>query len=143
MTNQAWVMEVMDNGNAKVVVTRVSACMHDCKKCGGGCGGGERKMVVEAKNEIGAAVGDLVYIESKNSEFFGKAFLVYLMPLILMVAAYIIFWQNIGLSEGMSVILSFLVLAVYFLCVGMYDKKLEKRGVSLPIIISKKEKDNE
>lgn len=87
MTQQATVRRVLANGLAEVEVVRRGACSHDCAKCGG-CGVEVQTLLVTARNEAGASVGDRVTIEGENKTVLGLAALVYTLPLVLFFLGY-------------------------------------------------------
>ena len=59
------VRQTFEDGTATVIHIRESACSGDCHKCSG-CGAAKEAILLDAKNPIGAKVGDLVTIESKT-----------------------------------------------------------------------------
>ncbi len=82
------------NGNiATVEAERNSACEGCHKSEEGGCsvctlmGGSGRKMTAGAYNDIGAAPGDRVMIESSTGRMMWYAALVFLLPVLLAIAA--------------------------------------------------------
>ena len=93
MRNEARVVAV--NGRrATVEVKRLSACEGCHKKVEGeGCSvctlmGGDGIICAEAENTIGAQVGDRVVIESGTGRMLWYAALVFLLPIVLALAAY-------------------------------------------------------
>ena len=105
MTQDAVVTKILPEGMAEVAVARTTACGGNCGSCEACIFQSELKTV--ARNQIGARVGQKVVIESRNSTIFGAAFLVYVMPLILFVAAYAVAYL-LGAREGTCVAISFL-----------------------------------
>ena len=114
MTQDAIVKNIITNGLAEVTVRRVSACSHDCSKCGGGCSplaDIQKTITVTAKNLVGACVGDSVLIESKTAAVLSLAALVYLLPLALLILGFIL-GSALKLSEAFSVAIS---IAAFFI----------------------------
>lgn len=72
---------------AVVDVYRSSACGENC---GGSCDVCKTAHAVraEAENTIGARAGDIVELESESGKVLGLAFVLYILPLIIAVAAY-------------------------------------------------------
>ncbi len=73
------------DGTAEVIGTRASACGESCAHCGG-CGEGQKTIQVTARNPIGAKPGDMVRLESSTGEVIALAWLVYLLPVVLLLA---------------------------------------------------------
>ena len=93
MRNEATVVAV--NGTrATVEARRLSACEGCHKKVEGeGCSvctlmGGDGTIRTEAENPLGAVVGDRVVIESATGRMLWYAALVFLLPIVLALAAY-------------------------------------------------------
>lgn len=77
------------DGTARVVHIRESACSGDCHKCSG-CGAVKQTMYLTAQNPIGARVGDVVNIHSQSAPVLAAAALLYLLPLVLFLAGYLL-----------------------------------------------------
>ena len=105
MTQDAVVTKVFPNGMAEVVVARGTACGSNCGNCESCVFQNEIKAF--AKNSVHAKPGEKVVIESLSSRIFGAAFIVYIVPMLVFVIGYIIA-ASCGLSEGMSVLCSFI-----------------------------------
>lgn len=102
MTQTAVVTEVMGK-KARVQVKRVSACSHDCTRCGGGCSEMMKSAPVSvlADNPLGAQPGDRVVVASDTGSILGAAALVYLTPILLFFAGYFIAGA-VGAAENAS-----------------------------------------
>lgn len=109
MEQKVKVHRVFQDGTAEVVRVRESACSGDCHKCSG-CGAQQQTMLVTAQNPLGAAVGDMVIIESESGPLLKAAVILYILPLVLFLAGYMLgehFWQRgilvsiIGFALGM------------------------------------------
>lgn len=109
MTNDAVVTKVFDNGMAEVAVTRGTACGSNCGNCESCIFQNELKTL--ARNLIGAGSGQRVIIESKSSKIYKATLLVYILPVILVVAGYVIA-AAAGAGEGLCIAASFLGLAL-------------------------------
>ena len=108
------VLRCYDNGTAQVVYLRQSACSGDCHKCSG-CGAAEQTMIFTAQNPIGAKPGDLVKVESASGPVLQAAAVLYLLPLALFIAGYLVGmqWQLGGLVGGLAFALSIALVVVY------------------------------
>ena len=83
------VRQVFENGTAQVVHVRQSACSGDCHKCSG-CGAAKETLLLTAQNPIGAQPGELVKISSATAPVLGAAAVLYLLPLVLFFAGYLV-----------------------------------------------------
>lgn len=104
MTQVAIVQELEQGGYAKVLIERQSACGHDCSKCHGCNIGEQQKLVVRAKNTVGARRGDQVVLESGTGKIMGAVAAVYVVPLILFFLGYLL-GGPLGMSYVQSCIL--------------------------------------
>ena len=96
MTQTATVAAVPGPGVARVTVARQSACCHDCASCGG-CGATPGAITVLAETDLDLTPGDLVELYSRSGRILPIAALVYLGPVILFLAGYLL---PLGLSDG-------------------------------------------
>lgn len=88
MRQKATVDRLLPDGSAEVLVVRESACSGDCHKCSG-CGSVKQTLRITAQNLISAQRGDVVYLQSESSVVLKAAALVYLLPLVSFLAAYL------------------------------------------------------
>ena len=117
------VKETYDNGMAKVLLVRESACSGDCHKCSG-CGAAKETMVFEAANAIGAKRGDLVKVESATGPVMKAAVVLYVIPLVLFFLGYYLGTLP-GSFGALGGCLGF-VLGVAIVIV--YDRKVAKKS---------------
>ncbi len=98
------IKSVDPDGTARVLCKRESACGGNCAQCGG-CGDGQKMMEVTALNPIGARPGDRVILETATGEVLALVALVYLIPIVLLIAGYCAFglWAGLlGLALGFA-----------------------------------------
>jgi sigma-E factor negative regulatory protein RseC len=88
MEQKVKVTRVFPDGSAQVIRIRESACSGDCHKCSG-CGAAEQKMLLLARNPIGAKPGDLVIVSADSAPVLKAAVVLYILPLALFFAGYI------------------------------------------------------
>ena len=102
------------DGTAQVAYLRQSACSGDCHKCSG-CGAVQQTMIVTARNPIGAKPGDMVTIESETGPVLKAAAVLYLMPLALFIAGYLVGmqWQLGGLIGALAFFASIALVVAY------------------------------
>lgn len=132
MTQDAVVIKAFENGLAEVLVARGTSCGEHCGSCSVCKYVGE--IHTYAKNNIHAVAGDKVVIESKTSEVLGAAFMIYIIPMVAMLAAYLIA-AAMGFGESVSVPAAFIA---FLACVGvvtLYQRaKAKKKEIELVIV---------
>jgi len=120
-----------DGDTARVVLKRASACGDNCAQCKG-CTPG--MTYVEAKNLVGAKVGQEVILEMKGRMFLGAVIITYVLPLIALTIGIMlgpIAWNFIGLKisgDLSGIILGFVFMAATFFIINMIDKRYKKSG---------------
>lgn len=80
------VVEIRDNQIAMVRCIKGSACQHCASVDACQTGHGSEERLIEAHNDIRAAVGQRVRISISSKTFLSSSFLVYIVPLIALVA---------------------------------------------------------
>lgn len=103
---------------AEISVIRESACGGNCASCGG-C---NARTVVSAKNTIEAKVGDKVEMEMASSKVLYTAFIVYALPLLLLIVFYFVGAALSG-SEGIGIASGFIVMAISYAIIIKFSKK--------------------
>ena len=119
MTQIATVERILDADHAEISVPRKSACGHDCEECAA--------VHARASNPIGARPGQKVVVESSTKNMLRIVVLVYLIPVVLFLAGYVI----MSLLTD-SVAAQYAVAAAGF-AAGIvfaifYDRRLRARG---------------
>ncbi len=117
------VRRLLPDGMAEVIRIRESACSGDCHKCSG-CGATQQTMLFSARNLIGAGPGDLVVVESETGPVLTGAMLLYVLPLLTFLAAYIAGETLWG--RGVLVGIAGFVLGI--IPIKLYDRHLAKKG---------------
>ena len=82
MTQIATVEERLRPGLVRIAVARETACGHDCAHCGGCGAAGGQVLRVSAADPLDTAPGDKVVVESDTGQVLSAAALVYLLPLL-------------------------------------------------------------
>ncbi|HHU05627.1 MAG TPA: SoxR reducing system RseC family protein [Clostridiales bacterium] len=132
MTQNARVVKILDKDIAEVTVERTSAC-GNCASCGAACAF-RRSLVIKARNRISAGVGDSVIISTRSSKIILAAFVVYIVPFILLFAAYTA-TSSAGLSEKASILISAAALIIGFVIARVYNSHVRTvRGIEFEII---------
>ena len=103
-----------ENGTVQVACLRQSACSGDCHKCSG-CGAVEQTMIFTAQNPIGAKPGEMVLVESASGPVLQAAAVLYLLPLALFIAGYLVGmqWKLGGLVGVLAFVLSIALIVAY------------------------------
>ena len=132
MTQDAVVTKLLANGFAEVAVARGTACGSNCDNCEA-CKF-QNEIKVTAKNLINAQPGAKVVIESSTKKVYKAIFLVYVLPVVLMMIGYAAA-ALLGASEGIAIIASFAGLIIGgFLIVDVWKHKKASEQISFEII---------
>ena len=133
MRQEAVLTKLLDHNMAEVAVTRMTACGSSCSSCESCIYQGEIKTV--ARNDIDARPGDAVLIESKNSYVYKAAFLVYVIPIVLMYALGSIVFK----SEGISIVCAFLGIILGGIVIVLTERR-RKTAIDFSIVDFNEEK---
>ena len=136
MRQEAVLTEVLDHNMAEVAVTRMTACGSSCSSCESCIYQGEIKTV--ARNDIDARPGDAVLIESKNSYVYKAAFLVYVIPIVLMILMYAL-GSLVFKSEGISIVCAFLGIILGGIVIVLTERR-RKTAIDFSIVDFNEEK---
>lgn len=118
-----------------VRVKRGSACGESCAACKVGCPGVEQ--TIEAKDMCGADAGDTVVLELKSGKVIGAAFLVYILPLILLVCGYGIA-HCFSKSDVICAGVGFIFMIIGFLFLHAYDRRMHGKYSPEAVFLIKK-----
>lgn len=83
------IRRLLDADTAEVVHIRESACSGDCHKCSG-CGAAQETLVFQAENPLHAKAGELVTVSSATKPVLKAAVVLYVVPLVLFFAGYLL-----------------------------------------------------
>lgn len=138
MTQTAQVKQVFSNGTAVVAVVRQGACAHNCSECGGCMTAQQPTVTALAQNAVGAKDGEVVVVETANSDLMGIIAFVYLVPMALLIGGYLIA-QAFGLTQGWCILAAVAAFAVsVFLVVGLDRRVKQKKSLQFRIVALKK-----
>ena len=131
MTQIATVERILDDTHAEISVPRKSACGHDCEECAG-CGVSGVSVYVKALNTVGARPGQKVVVESDTKKMLKIVSFVYLIPVILFLAGYLIMLAcSTSVAVQYTAAVAGAVLGI--LLAIWYDRRVKARGgLSLP-----------
>jgi len=135
MTQTAVVTEVIGN-KARIQVKRVSACAHDCEKCGGGCSEMMKSAPVSvlAKNPLGARIGDKVVVASDSGSILRMAVMVYVLPIILFFAGYFVA-RSVAFTENAAIMTGGLCFGFSLVFMILFDRVMRKKNKELFTIV--------
>lgn len=132
MVQDAIVLKALSNGLAEVLVERATACGDNCGSCGVCKYASEIRTY--AKNTLGASEGERVVIKTKSSDIIGAAFLIYIIPLAVLLIAYALAAMQ-GVAETTGIAVSF---AAFFVCVAIVTviqrKRAKKKQIEFEIV---------
>lgn len=117
------VRRLLPDGMAEVIRIRESACSGDCHKCAG-CGAAQQTMLFSVHNAIGAKPGDTVVVESDTGTVLKGAVLLYVLPLLTFLVAYIA-GENLW---GRGILTGIAGFVLGMLPIKLYDRHLAKKG---------------
>ncbi|WHH59997.1 SoxR reducing system RseC family protein [Petroclostridium sp. X23] len=130
---------VSTNGNmAEVQIQRATACGGDCGKCSG-CA--PTAMKINARNEVHAQIGQMVRLASSTRNILAAAFIVYIVPIIILITTYIATYSYIISSnlpvnaQTAGIVTAICSLVLSFLVLRIIDKRLQK-GSKLELTIT-------
>lgn len=125
------------NGNKiKVKMFKESSCAH-CSGCGD-ASKLTRELNLFYNGEV--EIGDIVTFELEDAKMLKIGFLVYILPIIMMLIGFVIS-SKMGNSEKTSVFISFGFLIISFICLHIYDKYFVKEKVQM--VVTAVEKDTQ
>ncbi len=130
MTQFAIIKKLTAPDKAEVEVLRGTACGDDCGSCEV-CHYAS-KIRVEARNDVGAQLGDRVEIEARTSRVLGAAVLVYVVPFVLFFIGYAVA-AALSFSEGLSMVMSFAAFAVGMVIVVIVGRRHRKNPITYNI----------
>lgn len=115
------------DGTAQVMHIRQSACSGDCHKCSG-CGAVQQKMLLTAKNPIGAQPGQMVTLRTETGPVLAAAAVLYMLPLVLFFLGYIVMSS---INGGLGGCLGFLLGLIF---AWIYDRRVMQKKRTVYII---------
>ena len=126
MTQIATVEKILPGGFVEISVPRKSACGHDCEECAG-CGMTGAAIHARAKDPVGVRPGQKVVVESDTKKMLKIVSFVYLIPVVLFLAGYLI---TLALTPSVAVQYTAAVLgAVLGVVLAVwYDRRVKARG---------------
>lgn len=139
MVQRAKVVAV-EGHQAVVDIYRSSACG---ETCGGSCAvcKSARTVRTKAENHAGAKVGEMVELSSDSKQVLGLAFILYILPLIVSMGAYILV-ENVWLNKELAAIGAFVGLVIGFVPAFLQNRRAKNKelvGLSVTRVLENKE----
>ncbi|RQD70589.1 MAG: sigma E positive regulator RseC/MucC [Tindallia sp. MSAO_Bac2] len=125
------------NGTAKVKMQRHSSCA-GCNACK--MGSSDKPIELEALNRLNAREGDWVEVEMENQYVLTAAFMMYMIPLLFLVAGVLIGHYALGFAgvgqyhELLTAVIAFLATALAYIILNRSEKKRAFKEKMLPSI---------
>lgn len=137
--SQVGVVESVKKDHIFVKVMREETCAH-CKVCTTGINEG-KECLIEAVNQCGATVGDVVNIDIQANYFLQATTIMYGIPLIAMllgIGISLVITKKLGLPnpETISAMIGIIFTGAVYIWINRREKK-NKNMIYLPIAISK------
>lgn len=133
MIEEGLVIEVFD-GMARVRAMRGTSCdgcaSHAMCKPGDGT-----NVVIEAKNEIGAGVGERVEVAMQPGTFLKASFIAYIIPLISFVLGGII-GKRVGGTDIWAALGGLLFMLLCYSGIWLYNKRVLRERKYQPVIVA-------
>ena len=125
MTQIATVEKILPGGMVEISVPRKSACGHDCEECAG-CGVSGASVRAQARNTVGAEVGQKVVVESSTKRLLGVMILVYLLPILCFFVGY--FATGALASEGLRYAIAIAAFLIGIIPAVVCDRHMKSTG---------------
>ena len=138
MNQQGFIIDIVDNRTAKMIMQRHSACAScgKCSKLSSEC----QDLVVEVGNSIGAKKGDYVEVSMESVKVIKATMLAYLVPLIFLLVGTILTYyildliKFLGPIEVISGVVGLICTFASYLLLRKNDNKFKESRQYIPEI---------
>lgn len=117
------VVKRLDDHKILVEIVRTSACGGNCHSCGS-CAQSQSQITARCTEKV--SVGDKVMIELSSNRYFFLSFLVFLVPLFVIVAGYVLLARFFGETESSLGAIVLGIAAFLAIVLGMRKLKIPK-----------------
>ncbi len=136
MNQQGFIIDIVDNRTAKMIMQRHSACAScgKCTKLSSEC----QDLVVEVENSIGAKTGDRVEVSMESVKVLKATMLAYLVPLIFLLVGTILKYYILDLIkfsgpiEVISGVVGLICTGISYLLLRKNDAKFKQSRQYIP-----------
>lgn len=133
------VKNVKSNDIAEIQVRRQTACGHDCADCAG-CMAVVGETIVLVRNDLNAAKGDVVSLESASSKILSAAMMVYILPFVLFFTFYLTAGVLLQKSEGYLPVFGLVGFLLGIIAAVWWDRRAKKnRSLQFRMVEIKRE----
>ncbi|MDZ7372361.1 MAG: SoxR reducing system RseC family protein [candidate division KSB1 bacterium] len=108
-----------------------------CEGCRACQAFGEGSAILDVQNEVDARPGDVVEVEIPPRRVLEASFLVFLVPVMSLIAGYFLAVSSLHLPEGGAVAVAFACLGASFLGLRLYDRRVARRKTYNGFIVRK------
>ncbi|WP_073026859.1 SoxR reducing system RseC family protein [Lutispora thermophila] len=129
----------VDNGIAKVLITRHAAC-GDCGACQ--VGRENLNMILTVENTVGGNPGDKVEIELKTENFLFATLIMYGIPLLGLIIGLVggyyaakALGYNENLSQMIAAVAGLLVISMSYMAIKMKESAIKNMNKFKPVLI--------
>lgn len=136
MNQQGFIIDIVDNRTAKMIMQRHSACAScgKCSKLSSEC----QDLVVEVDNSIGAKKGDHVEVSMESVRVLKATLLAYLVPLMFLLVGTILTYYILDLikfsgpTEVISGVVGLICTCISYLLLKKNDDKFKQSRQYIP-----------
>lgn len=111
-----------------------------CQKCGACLIKDNQAILPNIDNSVGAKVGDRVVIENKPRNSVTAALIIYLVPVIFLIAGYflsLLIVNFLQIADKFAVLGAIIAFAFSFFLISLIDKHLSKSSKFKPVAVKK------
>lgn len=120
------IVEVVDDSTAKVTMVKHTSC----KNCGACHIGSNPEVEITVENHINAKLGNLVEVSMTTQNILSAAFIMYIIPLIMLVAGVVIGTKIFSIysnGEIYAILLGFVLLAISYWAIRQNEKHFKQK----------------
>lgn len=119
------IVEIVDQNTAKVIMMRHTSC----KNCGACHIGSKPDIIVAAENDANAKLGNLVEVTMRTQNVLNAAFIMYVIPLFILLAGIFIGTQLFTFDNGeiYAILLGFVLLAISYFVIRQNEDRFVKK----------------
>ena len=112
-------VQKIDGEYAFIRVEKKSACGENCATCKGGCVPTER--IIKVKNTKKCQSGDKVALDMNTKKVMSAAFMVYIIPLVMLILGYFLGESLFG-NEGSAILSGVVLMIISMIIIAVFDR---------------------
>lgn len=120
------IVEVIDDSTAIVTMVKHTSC----KNCGACHIGSKPEMSITVENTVNAKLGNIVEVSMPTQNILSAAFIMYVIPLVMLVAGIGIgtkIFSSLSGGEIFAILLGFALLTVSYLVIRQNEKRFREK----------------